>query len=76
MLHSLEGKNIYVSSGSACSSNKPAVSRTLKGIGLDEKQIDSTIRFSLCYDSTKEELDYAVSTIEGMIDMLRKFTKR
>lgn len=76
MLHSLEGKNIYVSSGSACSSNKPAVSRTLKGIGLDEKQIDSTIRFSLCYDSTKEDLDYAVSTIEGMIDMLRKFTKR
>ena len=47
MLHSLEGKQIYVSSGSACSSNKPSISRTLKGIGLDEKQIDSTIRFSL-----------------------------
>lgn len=76
MLHSLEGKKIYVSSGSACSSNKPAVSRTLKGIGLDDKQIDSTIRFSLCYESTKEELDYAVETIAGMIDMLRKFTKR
>lgn len=76
MLHSLEGKNIYVSSGSACSSNKPAVSRTLKGIGLDDKQIDSTIRFSLCYDTTKEQLDYAVETIDGMIEMLRKFTKR
>lgn len=76
MLHSLEGKKIYVSSGSACSSNKPAVSRTLKGIGLDDKQIDSTIRFSLCYDTTKEELDYAVESIAGMIDMLRKFTKR
>lgn len=76
MLHSLEGKKIYVSSGSACSSNKPAVSKTLKGIGLDDKQIDSTIRFSLCYESTKEELDYAVDTVAGMIDMLRKFTKR
>ena len=76
MLHSLEGKKIYVSSGSACSSNKPAVSRTLKGIGLDDKQIDSTIRFSLCYDSTKEEIDYAVDTVASMIDMLRKFTKR
>lgn len=76
MLHSLEGKKIYVSSGSACSSNKPAVSRTLKGIGLDDKQIDSTIRFSLCYDTTKEELDYTVESIAGMIDMLRKFTKR
>ena len=76
MLHSLEGKGIYVSSGSACSSNKPAVSRTLKGIGLDDTQLDSTIRFSLCYDSSKEELDYVVETIAGMIDMLRRFTKR
>ena len=76
MLHSLEGKQIYVSSGSACSSNKPSISRTLKGIGLDDKQIDSTIRFSLCYHSTKEELDYAVDEIAGMIDMLRTFTRR
>ena len=75
MLHSLEGKQIYVSSGSACSSNKPSISRTLKGIGLDEKQIDSTIRFSLCYDSTREELDYAADEIAGMIDMLRTFTR-
>lgn len=76
MLHSLEEKGIYVSAGSACSSNKPAVSRTLKGIGLDDRQLDSTIRFSLCYDSSKEELDYVVETIAGMIDMLRRFTKR
>ena len=76
MLHSLEDKHIYVSSGSACSSNKPSVSATLKGIGLSADQIDSTVRFSLCYDTTKEELDYAVDTISGMIDLLRKFTKR
>ena len=76
MLHALEGNNIYVSSGSACSSNKPTVSRTLKGIGLDDKQIDSTIRFSLCYESSKEEIDYAVEVIASRIDMLRKFTKR
>lgn len=76
MLHSLEDKHIYVSSGSACSSNKPSVSATLKGIGLSADRIDSTVRFSLCYDTTKEELDYAVDTVAGMIDMLRKFTKR
>lgn len=76
MLHSLEDKHIYVSSGSACSSNKPSVSATLKGVGLSADQIDSTVRFSLCYDTTKEELDYAVDTISGMIDLLRKFTKR
>ena len=76
MLHSLEEKNIYISSGSACSSNKPAVSATLKGIGLPPEQIDSTVRFSLCYDTTKEELDYAVDTIDSQIELLRKFTKR
>ena len=76
MLHSLEDKNIYISSGSACSSNKPSVSATLKGIGLKPEQIDSTVRFSLSYDTTKEELDYAVDTIAGMIELLRKFTRR
>ena len=76
MLHSLEDKNIYISSGSACSSNKPSVSATLKGIGLKPEQIDSTVRFSLSYDTTKEELDYAVDTIASMIELLRKFTRR
>ena len=76
MLHSLEDKNIYISSGSACSSNKPSVSATLKGIGLKLEQIDSTVRFSLSYDTTKEELDYAVEVIAGMIELLRKFTRR
>ena len=76
MLHSLEDKNIYISSGSACSSNKPSVSATLKGIGLKPEQIDSTVRFSLSYDTTKEELDYAVEVIASMIELLRKFTRR
>ena len=76
MLHSLEDKEIYISSGSACSSNKPSVSATLKGIGLKPEQIDSTVRFSLSYDTTKEELDYAVDTVAGMIELLRKFTRR
>ena len=35
LLHALEDKNIYVSSGSACSSNKPGLSNTLVAIGLD-----------------------------------------
>ena len=76
MLHSLEDKEIYISSGSACSSNKPSVSATLKGIGLKPEQTDSTVRFSLSYDTTKEELDYAVDVIAGMIELLRKFTRR
>ena len=76
MLHALEDKKIYVSAGSACSSNHPHVSETLAGIGLTPEEIDSTLRFSICENTTKEELDYAVDTIAGMIDTLRKFTRR
>ena len=76
MLHALEDKQIYVSAGSACSSNHPHISETLAGIKLKPEEIDSTIRFSLCENTTKEELDYAADTIEGMISTLRKFTRR
>lgn len=71
LLHALEDKEIYVSAGSACSSNKTAISNTLKGIGLPEKYLDSTLRFSFSEYTTKEELDYTIKQIEGMLDMLR-----
>ena len=46
LLHALEDKGIYVSSGSACSSNHPGVSGTLKGIGVKGELLDATLRFS------------------------------
>ena len=46
LLHALEEKGIYVSSGSACSSNHPAISGTLKAIGVKKELLDSTLRFS------------------------------
>lgn len=76
MLHALEDRQIYVSAGSACSSNHPHISETLAGIRLKPEEIDSTIRFSLSELTTKEELDYTVDTIEEMISTLRKFTRR
>lgn len=76
LLHSLEEKGIYVSAGSACSSNKPAVSRTLKAIGLPEKLLDSTVRFSFCEKTTKEEIDYTLSCLNEVIPFRRKFTRK
>lgn len=77
MLHTLEDKNIYVSAGSACSSNKQKnVSATLKGIGLKPEEIDSTIRFSFCYETTKEEIDYALGVIKENINTLRKYVRK
>ena len=77
MLHTLEERNIYVSAGSACSSNKQKnVSATLKGIGLKPEEIDSTIRFSFSYDTTKEEIDYTIDVIKENISVLRKFIRK
>ena len=76
LLHSLEEKEIYVSAGSACSSNKPSVSRTLQAIGLKNDLLDSTVRFSLCEDTTKEEIDYALEALEEIIPFRRKFIRK
>ena len=73
LLHSLEDKNIYVSAGSACSSNKKSVSSTLKSMGIEEKYLDSTVRFSFSSYSTKEEVDYTIETIKSLAAMLRLY---
>lgn len=75
LLHALEDKGIYVSSGSACSSNKPGLSSTLVAIGLDNSLLDSTIRFSFCFETTREELDYTVEVLKELLPVLRKFTR-
>lgn len=76
LLHALEDKGIYISAGSACASNKPQTSETLKAIGLQREFWDSTIRFSFSVFTTKEELDYTLKVLYDIIPMLRKYTRR
>lgn len=76
LLHALEDKGIYISAGSACASNKPQTSETLKAIGLQREYWDSTIRFSFSVFTTKEEMDYTLQVMYDMIPMLRKYTRR
>lgn len=76
LLHALEEKGIYVSSGSACASNHPSLSGTLKAIGIDEALLDSTIRFSFSVNTTKEEIEYAVEELKKIVPMLRRFTRK
>lgn len=76
LLHSLEERGVYVSAGSACSSNKPAISGTLKAIGLTKEYYDSTLRFSFCVFNTEEEVDYAVNCLKELLPVLRRFTRR
>ena len=73
MLHSLEDEKIYVSSGSACSSNKKEVSKTLKNINLEKEYIDGTIRFSFSNFTTKEELEKCIEVLKSTIPKLRLY---
>ncbi|SCP95969.1 cysteine desulfurase [Anaerobium acetethylicum] len=76
LLHSLEEKGIYVSSGSACASNKPAISATLKGIGVPKELLDSTIRFSFSAETTAEELAFCAEALKEIVPRLRKYARR
>lgn len=76
MLHALEEKEIYISAGSACASNHPTISQTLKAIGLEKDLLESTIRFSFSIFTTEEEINYTIGVLCDMIPMLRKYTKR
>lgn len=75
LLHALEERGIYVSSGSACSSNHPAVSGVLKGIGAKKEFLDATLRFSMSEFTTEEEIDYTLKTLYNCVPMLRKYTR-
>lgn len=76
LLHALEDRGIYVSAGSACSSNHPAISGVLKAIGLDKELQESTLRFSFCEYNTVEEAEYTIKILEELLPQLRRFTRK
>lgn len=73
----MEDRGIYVSSGSACSSNKKqVVSGTLNAIALADEYKDGTLRFSFSIENTKEEVDETIEALKELVPMLRKFVRR
>lgn len=74
LVHYLEQKGIYVSTGSACSS-KARNNRILEAINLDNDYIDGTIRISLGFFNTIDEIDYVVENIKLSVNDIRKIMK-
>ena len=65
MLHFLESKGIYVSSGSACS--KGQQSGVLEQFGIKDKRADGALRISITAETTEAELDeFAEALSEGI----------
>lgn len=75
MLHALAQEGVFVSSGSACSSNHPELSGTLQAIGVREDLLDATLRFSLSVMTTKEQVSHAVEAVGKVLPVLRRFIR-
>ena len=76
LLHALEDKGVYVSAGSACSSNHPRPSETLKAIGVPSAEIENSVRISLSVMNTMEDADAAADAVIEVVPFLRKFVRK
>lgn len=70
LLHHLEQKNIFVSTGSACASHKNSHSHVLKAMGVSPKYIDGAIRFSLSASNTIDEMDETINALKEIIPLI------
>lgn len=71
LTHFLGMYQIYVSTGSACSSKK-GNSRILEVMGLNQMELDGAIRFSFSKDNTEEEIDEVVKRLKESVERIRK----
>ena len=76
LLHLLEKKEIFISSGSACTSKKNSQSHVLKSMNLSNEYIEGSLRISFSKYNTLEEIEYMVKMLKESVDNVRKFTRR
>ena len=76
LLHYLEERGVYVSTGSACSSRSRALSRTLTAMGLTSDEAVGSIRISLGWNTTAEDIDYACEALAACVAKLAALVRR
>lgn len=75
LLHCLEQRKIYVSTGAACHSRRSTGSHVLKAMGLEDRVIQGAIRFSLSSFNTMEQIEYTVNAISEIMDDIEILSK-
>jgi cysteine desulfurase len=75
-MHALEGRDVLVSHGAACSSRSGKPSRTLSAMGISPSLSNSAIRFSLSHQTSADEIDLAVEACVQVYQSLRIYTRR
>jgi cysteine desulfurase len=72
----LDLEGVAVSTGSACSSGALDPSHVLMAMGLRPEVVQGSLRFSLCYHNTDDEIDRAFQILVSVVQRLRKLSKR
>ena len=72
LLIALDMKGISVSTGSACSSGTGMPSKVLSALKLPLSKINSSIRFSLGWVNTSEDIDFAVQSLAKAVILSRR----
>lgn len=75
LLHSLERHEIYVSTGSACSSRKPQPSHVLRAMELSPKEIEGAVRFSFDKNITSSDIDKTVEALKQEVAAIRRYVR-
>ncbi|OWZ84940.1 cysteine desulfurase family protein [Natranaerobius trueperi] len=73
IVHGLEQKGVYVSTGSACSSNKDSESQVLLAMSTSKRYVSGAIRLSFSYKTTEKELEYATEQIIKTYNELKSY---
>jgi cysteine desulfurase len=72
----LDLEGVAVSTGSACSSGSLEPSHVLSAMGLRAEVVQSSLRFSLCYNNSEAEITRAVEKLEKVVQRLRALSRR
>ena len=75
LLHALEAHGIFVSTGSACSTNKPMPSHVLTAMGDSREEILGAVRFSFSADVTEDDIDKTISVLQTEVANIRKYMR-
>lgn len=70
LLHHLEQRGIFVSTGSACSSHKKSRSHVLAAMNIDPALTDGALRFSLSHLNTEEEIRLTTGALKDIIPVI------
>ncbi|RLQ97927.1 cysteine desulfurase family protein [Falsibacillus albus] len=76
LVHALEQSGIYVSTTSACSSKKKALSKTLLAMGVKKDDAEGSIRISLSFDNTLSEAATFIQEYRNTASKLNKVIRR